>query len=100
MKASSSKEATHTFLVIEANAIWGFHNIGASQAVNDHVVDRTCSDPRQVCVERKLAVRVGHQTLAEHRQDDELSIRQDAEATGRVVLELRVLFTLAGGAET
>src|SRR5882762_1605361 len=56
MKASSSKEATHTFLVIEANAIWGFHNIGASQPVNDHVVDRTCSDPRQVCVERKLAV--------------------------------------------
>jgi len=40
--------------------------------------------PERSAIERKLAIRVAHEALAEHRQHDDLSIRQDAEAAGRV----------------
>jgi hypothetical protein len=75
-------------------------DISAAKSVDDHVVDRTRRYAREAGVERKLAVRESHQTLAEHRQHDDLAIRQDTEAAWRIVLELRVLFTLAGWGET
>ena len=73
-------------------------DIGAALPIDDHVVDRAGRDPGQVGVERKLAVGVGQQALAKHRQHDQPSVRQDADAAGRVVVEFRVLLALAGRA--
>ena len=69
-------------------------DIGAAQTIDDHVVDRAGRDCRQVGIERKPALGVCHQALAMHRQDDQPSVRQDAGAAGRVVLECRVLLAL------
>ena len=74
-------------------------DIGAAQAVDDHVVDRAGRDSRQVGVERKLAVLVSQQALLEHRQHDQPAVRQDAEAAGRVAIDLGVLFAFARGRE-
>jgi len=47
-------------------------------------------------VGRKPAVGKAHQVLAEHRQDDKPSLREDASAAGRVAFEFRMLLALAG----
>ncbi|MCP1844358.1 hypothetical protein J2R78_007325 [Bradyrhizobium sp. USDA 4538] len=74
-------------------------DIGASLPVDDHVVDRAGRDLGEIGIERQRSIGKPQQPLPEHRQHDDVAIRQDAETTRRAVGQRSMLLQLARRAD-